>query len=48
MVRSAEYCDAVAGKILASGDAAVMDDDMACAVVGRDNDTDQCIGEMRW
>ena len=46
LVRSVEHCDAVAGRILASGDAMVIDDDMAGVVVGRDNNSDQDIGEI--
>ena len=46
LVRSVEHCDAVARKILSSGDAMVIDDDLAGVGMVLDNDSDQDVGEM--
>ena len=46
LVRSVDHCDEVARKILSSGDAMVIDDDMAGVGMVRDSDSDQDIGEM--
>ena len=46
MVRSVDRCDAVARKILSSGGAMVIDDDLAGVGMVLDDDSDQDVGEM--
>ena len=48
LVRSVDHCDQVARKILSSGDAMVIDDDMAGVGMVRDNDSGPDIGEVWW